>query len=982
MQLSQNRSWRYFAAVCTIALAYYLVSELVLLVPALRNQASAIWPPAGISTAALLIVGPWAWPGVAIGGLWSDMSQGGTIIESLGSTTGVTLQAVAATLILRRIHFQNSLQRLRDVMGFVIGGAIASSLINATISASMLLLIRAIDQSQFWQYWGTFWLGDSMGVLIVTPLILTVQHQISIQFRTRMRQQWGETMLWMGLLLGISAVVYGLDFNAAIAQYPLEYLPYPIVIWAALRFGVAGGVLGNFLLSAVAATGTLSGLGPFVEKATSSGQSILLLQAFLGVTTVTTLVIAAAEAQRQQTQNLLRRSEASLANAQRIAHIGNWDFDLMHQTWCWSSELYALLGLSRMTMPPHPDLLVSVVHPADQARVRSHLDRALTQLTPYSIDYRLVLPDGTERLVHEHVEVQPTAISGTLQDITEQKHSEEALRESQEKFYKAFGFSPDSITISTLEEGRFIEVNPSCLRMLGYQRDEMVGRTSYELNLWADYNDRERIKEIVQREGAVRNQEFSFLTKSGQVIIALTSIEIIVLQNQPCLLCVARDVTERKLAEENLRLANERDRLLGEMALRIRQSLDLHEMLDTTVAEVRRFLRADRVFLGHFDCWGKGSVVAESVAAAFPSNMGQIIDPEIYPEIQEVFRQNRVCVVNDTSLIEKSPFFEECVKQYLVKAVVSVPITLDDRLFGVLVAHQCAHTREWTPFETELLERLATQVAIAIQQAELYAQVQDLNVNLERQVVERTAELQQKMQELQELNALRDFFLHAVAHDLSTTVKGTLMVLTNLQHQPGETISIPRNILDRMIQGGERQLGKLTSLQEAYTIKTGGIDLRCQPLAFDQIVEGMVAKMQPMLTKHQATLATAVAPGLPTVVADADELRRVLWQLLNNAIIHNPPRVHVTLTADCRDGMLQCQVQDNGVGISPERCDRIFDLCIGCPDDPKLTGVSLGLYLCRQIIAAQGGDIGIHSVVGQGTTVWFTLPMLNETSFN
>ncbi len=927
----------------------------------------------------MVLTGLWAWPGVALGGFWSDMSQGGALVEALGSAVGVTLQAVVATLILRHIKFQSSLQRLRDVIGLVTWAAMVSSVVNATISVITLYLTQAIATSEIGQSWGMFWLGDSMGVLIVTPLLLTWQHQLRVFsstqiMRTQSVQQWMESLLWIGLLLGVSGVVYGADFNQAIAQYPLEYLPYPIVIWAALRFGVAGGVLGNFLLSGLALAATVSGVGPFVAKATSSGQSILLLQAFLAITTVTTLVIATAEAQRHQTQTLLRRSEASLANAQRIAQIGNWDFDLIHKTWCWSSELYSLLGLPQHVTQPCPDLLLAAVHPDDQVRVRSHLDRALVDRIPYSIDYHIVLPSGSERLVHEHVEVQLMAISGTIQDITEQKHSEDALRESQEKFAKAFGFSPDSITISTLEEGRFIEVNASFLRMLGYQRDEVIGYTSYELNLWADYGDRQRVAEMVQRDGTVRNQEFSFLTKSGQVIIALTSIEVIVLNHQPCLLCVARDITERTRAEDQLYLANERDRLLGEMALRIRQSLDLHEMLDTTVAEVRRFLQADRVFLGHFDCFGKGSVVAESVADAFPSNMGQIIDPEIYPEIQDVFRQNRVCMVSDTALIEKSPFFEECVNQYLVKAVVSVPITLGDRLFGVLVAHQCSRTREWTPFETELLERLATQVAIAIQQAELYAQVQNLNVNLEQQVVERTAQLQQKMQELQELNTLRDFFLHAVAHDLSTTVKGTLMVLTSLQQQPGETISLPRNVLDRMVQAGERQLGKLTSLQEAYTVKTKGIQLRCQPLAFERVVHDVVADMQPMVAKYRAKLMADLPQELPPIMADADELRRVLGQLLGNAFIHNPPGVEVTLTVAHHADILHCQIQDNGIGISPERCDRLFDLCLSCPDNPKLTGISLGLYLCRQIIEAQGGDIGIRSTVGKGTTVWFTLP--------
>ncbi|MGJ3253377.1 MAG: sensor histidine kinase [Elainellaceae cyanobacterium] len=976
MQLSQNRLGRYLGIVLIVALAYLLTSEFILSIPAFEGKVSPVWPPAGIGLGALLVAGSRVWPGLAIGAFWLDYSHGGTVIEVSASVLGTTLQAVVGASLLRRVQFRPSLDRVRDVIAFISLAAILATCINATISSGALLWSGNLAWSNLGEFWGTFWLGDSMGVLIVAPVILTCRIR---RLKSLTVREWAERIIWLGLLLGVSGAVYGLRYDEAIAQYPIKYLPFPLVIWAALRFGVAGGVLGNFLLSTLAIAGTLSGAGPFAAQAPDSRHSILILQAFLSVITITTLVIAAAEAQHQKTDTLLRRSEASLANAQRIAQLGNWDFDQDGDQWTWSDELYCLLGLHPKTTSPNPDALLEVVHPDDRDRVRMALSRALSEKMPYSIEYRVILPDQSERLVCEHVEIQPTRITGTIQDITEAKQTEVALLESQEKFSKAFGFSPDSITISTLEDGRFIDVNESFLRMTGYRRDEVIGRTSYDLNLWSNYADRENLTDIIRETGAVRNHEYMFLDKANRPVITLTSIEVINLSDQACLLCVARDITERKRAEEHLRRANERDRLLGEIALRIRESLDLDEMLNTTVAEVRRFLRADRVFLSHFDAYGKGTIVAESVSPDFPSVLGQIIDSDVYQEIQEIFNQTRVCIISDTTEVKQSPFFEECVTRYQVRAAVGVPIIVDERLFGVLVAHQCSMPRTWTPFESDLLERLATQVAIATQQAELYSQVQNLNVNLERQVAERTAQLQQKMQELQELNTLRDFFLHAITHDLSTTVKGMIMLLTNLQPTSGDQVTISRNVLERMIQAGGKQLTKLNSLQEVYTIKTQGIHLHRTPVALLSVLEGGITEAESMRAKHAVTLTQDIPSESPIIYADARELTRVFNHLLRNAILHNPPGTDVTLKIDGTNDSIFCSITDNGVGISPEKCDRLFDLCIGCPSDPHLTGIGLGLYLCRQIISAHQGEIGVQSIVGNGTTVWFTLPRYHES---
>jgi signal transduction histidine kinase len=248
-----------------------------------------------------------------------------------------------------------------------------------------------------------------------------------------------------------------------------------------------------------------------------------------------------------------------------------------------------------------------------------------------------------------------------------------------------------------------------------------------------------------------------------------------------------------------------------------------------------------------------------------------------------------------------------------------------------------------------------------------------------RQLEEYSRGLEQKNQQLATLEAeLRkqlNLFLHAVSHDLRNPVIGTSMVLDGLSQQPGDEVKLSRRVLERMIEGNQRQLDLINSLIDTHATETWGIVLHRQPIVLHELVEAATADLQPILERDNAVLQSYIAPDLPLIDGDALQLVRVYQNLIANALKHNPPGLTLILEAKPTDNQLHCTVTDDGIGIPPEQCDRLFDPYFRGSQKPKSVGLGLGLYLCRQIIEAHGGAIGVRSRVGEGTTFWFTLPL-------
>ena len=249
-------------------------------------------------------------------------------------------------------------------------------------------------------------------------------------------------------------------------------------------------------------------------------------------------------------------------------------------------------------------------------------------------------------------------------------------------------------------------------------------------------------------------------------------------------------------------------------------------------------------------------------------------------------------------------------------------------------------------------------------------------------------------------------FIHAVSHDLRNPVLGMVMTLKSFIQPSGAVAAIPQELLEQMIASGDRQVALINSLLEAHATELHGIVLHRHPIELDKLVTSITSDFQPFLQQVKATLSNDIASDLPAVNGDPLHLRRVYENLLSNALKYNHPGLQLTLTAELvgsgkqgswedrgmgrkthsapstHDSIrhwLRCTVRDNGVGMTQQQCDRLFDLYSRGRDQRRSLSLGLGLYMCRQIITAHGGEIGVISSPDQGATFWFTLPVQTES---
>ncbi|HEY8826001.1 MAG TPA: MASE1 domain-containing protein, partial [Candidatus Limnocylindria bacterium] len=267
-------------------------------------SATAVWPPTGLAIAALLLFGPQLIPGILVGALAVNLATSGDLPSSAGIAIGNTLEAILGSYLVQRwASGRNAFERPQNVLLFALFAATVAPAVSATIGVSTLAIRGLAEWSDFAPIWLTWWLGDANGALLVAPVVV-----LWVAYRGAIRP---EKLAEAGLLavgtVATALLIFGGLQPASVRHLPIAFLTFPVLVWAAFRFGPRAAATANLAIGGIAVWGTLNGFGPYALE--SQNESLLVLQAFMAVAAVTSLVLGAAVLDRSRAETRVLAAE-------------------------------------------------------------------------------------------------------------------------------------------------------------------------------------------------------------------------------------------------------------------------------------------------------------------------------------------------------------------------------------------------------------------------------------------------------------------------------------------------------------------------------------------------------------------------------------------------------------------------------------------------------------------------------------------------
>lgn len=620
-----------------------------------------------------------------------------------------------------------------------------------------------------------------------------------------------------------------------------------------------------------------------------------------------------------------------------------------------------------------------------------------------------------------------------LEARVEQRTCELQAREAQLR--DLFDNATDLIQ-SIAPDGRILFVNAAWKETLGYNDADLLQLSLFQI-IHPD--------ELVHCQTAMQSLfagalclgiETRFLTKDGREIIVEGNVNC-QFQNGRAIATrgIFRNITQRKQAEVRLQQQAEQQRLLGSVTQRMRSSLNLDEILNATVEEVHQVLKSDRVLVYRVFPGGTGAAIAESVLANWPKILNIVFPEEVFPEENYArYLQGRIYALSDRQAENQSvlPCLVEFLAEIQVRAKLVVPIIQNQTLWGLLIAHQCDRPRQWQEREINLLQQTANQLAIAIQQASLFEQLQKElaeRQEAEAKLTDSNQQLAVSNQELARATRLKDEFLANMSHELRTPLNAILGMTEGLQEGVFGSVNEKQlNALQTVERSGSHLLELIDDILDVAKIEAGQVELDCTSISVSHICQSSLAFIKQQSLKKRIQLEIKIPANLPDLLVDERRIRQVLINLLNNAVkfTHeggcitvevspvrqlNPDATitdsslevaklaanspNVTLTNSSQEvtqiaqnspdatvsnsspkNLLRIAVIDTGIGIAPENIKKLFQpfIQIDTALNRQYAGTGLGLALVKRIVELHGGRVELTSKLGTGSCFAIDLP--------
>lgn len=581
-------------------------------------------------------------------------------------------------------------------------------------------------------------------------------------------------------------------------------------------------------------------------------------------------------------------------------------------------------------------------NPADKQQVLAALSQN-GSLQNYDIQFKR--NDGTSFWAIASIQYlnfnNEFAILTVIYDITERKNAENRLQEQNTFLQSIFTGIPLMIALFS-PQGELQWINKELEHLLGWSlRDYQTLDIFSELYPQPEY--RQLVLNFIQGAAGVWG-DFRTQTREGRVIdTAWTNTKL----PNGQIISIGKEITTRKQTERILKGQLEREQLMRTVAQRIRQSLNLQDILDATVTEMKDLLKVDRVLVYQFAPNMSGQIVAESVNPDWRVALGAEIEDTCFQQGYGAdYRQGRKRAIANVYTAGLSDCHLQLLEQFQVKANLVVPILLEvsesntvPKLWGLLVAHQCSAPREWEHHELDLLDQLSVPIAIAIQQSSILEQAQN-----------ELAERQKAEVKLRSALAEKEVLLKEVHH----RVKNNLQIVSGLLLLHSQTLKDPELI--RTLRDSQNRVESISLIHKnLYTSPNIGqldvveyINNLATNIMMSYQVEPAKIKLETNISQITLNVDQAIACGL------------IINELLTNSLKHAFPQQTGEITIDLHKvgNNIEMTIQDNGIGL-PDNLDwRYTD--------------SLGLSLVYDLVTEQlEGTVSVTSQPGTKFKIQF-----------
>jgi PAS domain S-box-containing protein len=651
---------------------------------------------------------------------------------------------------------------------------------------------------------------------------------------------------------------------------------------------------------------------------------------------------------RKQAEDALLQSQAHLANAQRIAHLGYWDWDVRADKIYWSDEVFRMFGVLPHSFEANYDAFLKGVHPEDRERVDHGVQEALLGKAAYEgVQFKVVRADGEVRYIYAQGEVtrdesgQAIRMTGTDLDVTEVKLAELALAES-ERFHRAVLDALSSHIAILDEQGEILAINKAWQEFSakhGVTENIALGQNYFEA---CKTNIRKGdfvshalsgMQEVLAGKLHDFSLEYPCETAEGLSWFRMnaTRFEGVAKDGSPFfrLVVAHEDITRQRHAQDTLNiLMSQNEALLNNIP-------DLAWLKDTA----GRYIAVNEPGLDIMPIT-RQEIISKTDHDLWPESMAR----KLQMDDQFVIRTGqRLVIEDDVTLPDGSVMWLETIKS---------PIRNNEgEIIGTAgIARDITNRKE------------AESVILQSHEA------------LEQMVAERTAELQAANQSLKENERLRSTFISALTHDLRTPLIAQRRLIELLQDLCDGIDGKAAFLVKGLLQNNENLLDMVNKLLETYQYAEGKIMVTFEPFSLHRLVEDCYDGLREMASSKQIQLVNDVPKDFPEVFADPSLIKRVVINLLGNAVESNSTGCEVRIRAREGEHMFVIDVADNGMGIDPELLPNIFDRYFTRSRMRQRIGSGLGLFICKMIADLHGGTISVTSEIGKGAVFTIHLP--------